>query len=188
MTTPIKRAPRADGQRNRAKLLEAAAPLAGPDGDELSLDQVARDAGVSIATLYRHFPTREALLLEISRQDAVEHREKADQLLAAHEPVDALGLWLQEMGRYGLTRPGMSRAFRAAANDPVGDEVYKTTTDALRNLMAASQEQGSIRTDLSADDVLLALCGLWELKDSADARAQCDRLSRLILDGLKRPD
>lgn len=189
MSHPVKRAPRADGQRNRAKLLSAAAPLAGPDGDELSLDRVARDAGVSIATLYRHFPTREALLLAISEQDAADHHQRAVQLLAEREPVAALGIWLQEMGRYGLTRPGMARAFRAAANDPVGDEVYRTTIDALAMLLTAGQQERAVRSDLSADDVLLALCGLWDLKDSPEARAQCNRLTGLLLDGLQHfPD
>lgn len=186
MAMQTRRAPRADGRRNRAKLLAAAEPLVGPGGDELSLGQVARDAGVSIATLYRHFPTREALLLAISQQDALEHRKRAEQLLDEHGPVDALRLWLQEMGRYGLTRPGMSRAFRAAANDPVGDEVYHETVSALATLLEAGQAEEEVRSDLTADDVLLALCGLWELRDSREARAQCDRLSGLLFDGLRR--
>ena len=65
------RAPRADALRNRDRLLTAAAPLVRPGGGALSLGQVARDAGVSIATLYRHFPTRESLLLALSRHDAL---------------------------------------------------------------------------------------------------------------------
>ncbi len=184
MATGAKRAPRADGIRNRAKLLESAAPLKGPGGDGFPLEQIAREAGVSIATLYRHFPTREALLLAISQQDAVEHRARADHLLSRLAPAEALGRWLQEMGRYGLARPGMAAAFRAAAADPVGDEVYRINVDALARLLEAGQRAGEIREDLSAEDVLLALCGLWELKDSPDARAQCDRLTRLLLDGL----
>ena len=88
------------------------------------------------------------------------------------------------MGRYGLTRPGMSRAFRAAAADPLGDEVYALTSGALHSLLEAGRREQTIRADLSADDILLALCGLWDLTDSPEARAQCDRLSGLLIDGL----
>lgn len=184
MASSATRAPRADGLRNRAKLLEAAAPLRGPGGGEFPLEQVARDAGVSIATLYRHFPTREALLLAISEQDAEEHLARAKYLLNNLHPSEALRQWLQEMGRYGLTRPGMAAAFRAAATDPVGDEVYQVNINALAELLGAGQQAGTIRGDLSAEDILLALCGLWELSDSPAARAQCDRLTGLLHDGL----
>ncbi len=185
MTSPAKRSPRADGVRNRAKLLEAAAPLRGPEGGKVPLERIARDAGVSIATLYRHFPSREALLLAISQQDALAHRAHAERLLATRAPLEALGEWLCDMGRYGLTRPGMADAFRAAAADPVGDSVYETNIDALALLLAACQRDGDIRTDIDAEDVLLTLCGLWELADSPETRSQCDRLTGLILDGLR---
>lgn len=185
MDEPIKRSPRSDGKRNRDKLLKAATPLAQAGGDEFSLDQVARDAGVSIATLYRHFPTREALLLEISQQDAAHYRERAADLLKTMRPVEALGQWLGEMSRYGLTRPGMSRAFRAAAAYPVGETVYRTFLEALDSLLKAGHHEGTIRSDLTAEDILLALCGLWDLKDSPETRAQCGRLSRLLVDGLQ---
>ncbi len=187
MNEAVKRAPRADGQRNKAKLVQAAHSIVNAGCVELYLEHVARDAGVSIATLYRHFPTREALLLEISQQDSLDYRDRAAQLLNEKKPVEALGQWLQEMSWYGLTRPGMGSAFRAASNNPIGDEVYRTFRDALESLLKAGRHAGSVRTDLSAGDVLLALCGIWELKDSAESRAQCLRLSGLILDGLTAP-
>ena len=180
------RAPRADALRNRDRLLTAAAPLVRPGGGALSLGQVARDAGVSIATLYRHFPTRESLLLALSRHDALEHSARAAHLLETLPPLEALGRWLQEMGRYGLTRPGMARAFRSAASDPLGDEVYRLTVEALDSLMTAAARSGEIREDLGAGDLLLALGGLWDLEDSPAARAQCDRLTGLLVDGLRR--
>ena len=125
------------------------------------------------------------LSMAISQQDADEHRARADHLLNTLEPAEALDQWLQEMGRYGLTRPGMAAAFRAAATDPVGNEVYQKNLDALSALLDAGQQAGTIRSDLSAADILLALCGLWDLTDSPEARAQCDRLSGLLLDGLR---
>lgn len=185
MENTAKRSPRVDGKRNRVKLIEAAAPLARAGGQDLSLDQVAREAGVSIATLYRHFPTREALLLEISQGDAIHFHDMAANLLENKEAPEALRSWLTEMGKYGLSRPGMGRAFRTASDTPVGDHVYKTFADSLAALMKAGQDEGSIRRDLSADDVMLTLCGIWELKDSPDTRAQCDRLTGLIFDGLR---
>lgn len=152
----------------------------------MALEQVARDAGVSIATLHRDFPTREALLLALSRDDAATHSALAARLLTTTTPTRALGQWLPTMGRYGLTRPGMARAFRSAAADPAGDEVYRTTVDALACLLEAGRRDGAIRSDLGADDVILALCGLWDLEDSPEARARCDRLSGLLLDGLRK--
>lgn len=180
-----KRAPRADGQRNKSKLLEAAWRIAVKGGEEIYLDHVAKEAGVSIATLYRHFPTREALLLQMSQQDAIHFRDRAAELLGTRPAVDALGAWLQELSCYGLIRPGMARAFRTAANDPVGEEVYRTFVDALDSLLGAGQRERVVRTDLSAEDLVLALCGLWDLKDSPATRAQCARLSGLLLDGLQ---
>lgn len=185
MSEQARRAPRADGQRNKTKLLEAATLIVRSGCAELYLEHVARDAGVSIATLYRHFPTREALLLEISQQDAVDFHDRAVELLNDMLPVEALELWLDEMSRYGLSRPGMAGAFRVAANDPLGDKVYRRFLGALDNLLAAGQGIGAIRKDLGAEDILLALCGLWDLKDSPETRAQCSRLSSLLVDGLK---
>lgn len=185
MAEAAKRAPRADAQRNRTRLLAAAAPLSRAGGGELPLDQVARDAGVSIATLYRHFPTREALLLALSHDDAAAHRDRAAYLLQTTTPLAALEQWLREMGRYGLTRPGMAHAFRTVAAGTEDHEVYTTTAAALASLLDAGRQDGSVRADLTADDVLLALCGLWDLEDSPEARAQCDRLSGLLLDGLR---
>lgn len=185
MNEVVKRGPRADGQRNKVKLLEAACMIASAGVEELYLEQVARHAGVSIATLYRHFPTREALLLEMSQQDAVDYQARALTLLNNLLPVAALAQWLDEMSRYGLARPGMAAAFRAAANDPIGDKVYRTFIDALSSLLKAGQVTGKVRTDMSADDVLLALCGLWDLKDSPETRAQCSRLAGLLVDGLQ---
>lgn len=185
MNEATKRVPRADGQRNKAKLLEAACAIASEGGEELYLEHVARQAGVSIATLYRHFPTREALLLEMSQQDAVDYHTRAMTLLEELLPVPALALWLDEMSRYGLVRPGMATAFRAASDDPIGDKVYRTFIEALDSLLKAGQVAGKVRTDLSPDDILLALCGLWDLKDSPETRAQCSRLAGLLVDGLQ---
>lgn len=187
MAEQIKRTPRADGQRNRVKLVQAAEAMARAGGGELLLDQVARNAGVSIATLYRHFPTREALLLEISQGDAIEYAELARKLLRSTTPVDALCSWLVDASRYGLTRPGMARAFRAASADPVSDRVYRTFIDALTSLLTAGQRIEEIRADITAEDLLLALCGLWDLQDSPQTREQCARVSRLLVDGLRQP-
>jgi AcrR family transcriptional regulator len=181
----VKRAPRADGQRNKVKLLKAACMIVSAGCKELYLDQVARQAGVSIATLYRHFPTREALLLEMSQQDAIDYYASAMTLLKDLPPVAALAQWLDELSQYGLVRPGMAAAFRAAADAPIGDKVYSTFIAALNSLLVAGQTSGKIRTDLSANDVLLALCGLWDLKDSQETRAQCSRLAGLLVDGLQ---
>ncbi|WP_433521340.1 TetR/AcrR family transcriptional regulator [Nocardia pseudovaccinii] len=186
------RALRADAQRNYDSLLRAAVQeleeLTAPGG-QMALEAVARRAGVSIATLYRHFPTREALFLAVYRREMQEFGQWADQLLTQLPPEQALARWLRKIGRYGGTRPGMADAFRAAA--AAGEEqmhdAYGETIGGLKRLLRHGVATAAIRGDIHADDVMLALCGVWELPDTPDAHRQSDRVVNLILDGLRQP-
>ncbi|MCX4681200.1 TetR/AcrR family transcriptional regulator [Streptomyces sp. NBC_01433] len=184
--TPPARPLRADARRNRDRLLTVATELLADSHGQLSLEAVARRADVGIATLYRHFPTREALVLAVYHHEMEQLGRRAGELLAAHGPDEALARWLGELSLYGTTRPGVADAFRAAAasRDELVHRTYTHITTALTHLLRAAAQTGSTRTDIGADDLLPAVCGAWELPDTPTARQQAGRLVGLLIDGL----
>src|SRR5438105_10731455 len=102
---PVRR-PRSDGVRNRERVLEAAKVVFSAGGSDASLEAVAKRAGVGIGTLYRHFPTREALFEAVYRREVDQLSELAEQLKGATEPVDALRRWLKAYVELVATKKG----------------------------------------------------------------------------------
>src|SRR6202040_3900403 len=109
-SSKTKRRPRADAVRNRERVLEAAKAVFSAGGPDASLEAVARRAGVGIGTLYRHFPTREALFEAVYRREVEHLADLADQLRNAAEPVDALRRWLRSNVEVVATKKGMLAA------------------------------------------------------------------------------
>jgi AcrR family transcriptional regulator len=123
---------RSDAARNREAILAVAlAALTGPG--EVSLNAIAQRAGVANATLYRHFPTREALVLEVYRHEVRQLVATADQLLADREPADALREWVARLAQYAMTKHGLAQAIRAAASpgSALFEETYSPIVAAL---------------------------------------------------------
>src|SRR3979411_3399359 len=116
---------RSDARRNRDAILAAAleALTASPDA---SLNAIAKRAGVANATLYRHFPTRESLVLEVYRHEVRQLVSTADQLLTEREPGDALREWVARLAQYAMTKHGLAQAIRAAASpgSPLFEETH----------------------------------------------------------------
>jgi AcrR family transcriptional regulator len=110
------RKPRADAVRNRERVLEAAKAVFSAGGPDASLEAVARRAGVGIGTLYRHFPTREALFEAVYRREVQQLVELAEQLKSAAEPVDALRRWLRSNVEVVATKKGMLAALALAVH------------------------------------------------------------------------
>src|SRR3954468_3222846 len=108
-TTTVRR-PRADAVRNREIVLEAAKAVFSSGGPDASLEAVAKRAGVGIGTLYRHFPTREALFEAVYRREVEQLSELAERLKTAKDPVDALRRWLRSNVAFVATKKGMSAA------------------------------------------------------------------------------
>src|SRR5882672_9307816 len=106
---PVRR-PRADAVRNRERVLEAAKAVFSAGGSEASLEAVAQRAGVGIGTLYRHFPTREALYEAVYRREVEQLGELAEQLNHDPKPVEALHRWLRSNVEFVATKKGMSSA------------------------------------------------------------------------------
>jgi AcrR family transcriptional regulator len=173
---------RADARRNRDALLRAA--TAGfTAGDDPTLEKIARDAGVGIGTLYRHFPTREALVEAVYRTELTAVCESVSDLLAAHEPAVALREWMDRYAEFVTTKRGMAETFRAMVADGtvVAVRTRESITGAVATLLAAGAADGSLRGDVEADDVVTVLVGIFVATQGSDDRARVGRLLDLAL-------
>src|SRR6516162_2956205 len=134
-TAAIVRKPRADALRNRERVLEAAKVVFSAGGADASLDAVARRAGVGIGTLYRHFPTREALYEAVYRREVEQLGDLAEHLVNEAKPVEALRRWLRSNIEFVATKKGMSAALALAAHGSA--ELHSYTFDRLTKAVGA---------------------------------------------------
>ena len=181
------RKPRADAVRNHERVLDAAKTVFNAGGPEASLEAVAKRAGVGIGTLYRHFPTREALfeavyLREVQQLGDLSHKLKKDA-----SPVDALRLWLLSNVELVATKKGMLAALALIAYN--SSELYADTfsrlTQAAGTLLARAVESGEIRSDISAEDLLRALIGMCYMHDAPGWQSSVIRLLDVFVDGMR---
>ena len=185
------RKPRADAVRNRERVLEAAKAVFSAGGAEASLEAVARAAGVGIGTLYRHFPTREALFEAVYRREVQQLADLAEQLKQEARPVDALRRWLRSNVKFVATKKGMSAALALAAykNSELFSYSFDRLTRAVSALLDRAIAAGEIRDDISPEDVLRALVGMCYMHDQPGWQASVLRLVDVFVDGLRiRPD
>jgi AcrR family transcriptional regulator len=175
---------RSDAERNRARILEVArTALTG--SREVTLNSIARQAGVGQGTLYRHFPNREALLLAVYRYDVRELIEAAPALLATHPPLEALRLWLDRLGSYGRIKQGVADAVAAATRADLSSEYYGEVTGAITALLDAGKQAGAVRPDVDAGEVLHLVGFLWRADDGDAWDARADHMLDLVMDGLR---
>lgn len=172
---------RADAQRNRERLLEVAAAAFASKGADASLEEIARQAGVAIGTLYRHFPTREALFVAVHHAEMTRVAGYAEELLARHQPLDALRLWMGCFTDFMTAKHGMASAFRMvlASGDNPFTSMRHIVLDALAKLVAACGS--GLRQDVDGLDILTVLNGI---SLAATDSAQTARLIDLVLSGL----
>jgi AcrR family transcriptional regulator len=176
---------RADATLNRDAILKAALEALTESGDA-SLNSIAKRAGLANATLYRHFPTRESLVLAVYRQEVDQVVEAADLLLVDRAPTEALREWVERLAQYAMTKHGLAGALRVAtSSDPLFTETYDAIVGALGRLLKAAQVSGDIRDDLDANDVIFALAGLWEIDPDSDWRAKARLLYSIVFTGLR---
>ncbi|WP_432973224.1 TetR/AcrR family transcriptional regulator [Dactylosporangium sp. CA-233914] len=186
MTHPA-RPLRADARRNRERLLEAAlkAFSAEPAG-EVSLERLARDAGVGIGTLYRHFPTREALIEEVYRAELARICDAAPRLLTEHPPAEALRTWMDGYIDYLAAKRGLAEALQAVI--AAGGTPFAHSRDRLVGAVTQFLRAGAgagLRTDVDPLDVLTALSGISLSAGAPQQRTQAGRLLDLLVDGLR---
>lgn len=181
------RKPRADSLRNREKLLAAAHDVFSAGGPDASLEKVARTAGVGIGTLYRHFPTREAMFQAVYKHEVDQLVELATRLAGEKPPFEALRQWLHAQIGMVATKKGMVAALAPAAGS--SDALYADSSArmlaAIGTLMAAAIEAGEIRDDLAPEDVMRALLGMCYTRQQAGWQDKVIRLMDVFLDGLR---
>ncbi len=181
------RAMRADAQRNHDALLAAAAAVYAERGVEASLEKIARRAGVGIGTLYRHFPTRDALSEAVYRREVERLCEGVETLLADHPPDTALAIWMGNFAGYVATKKGMAMALKAVLG--ADNELFTYSHDrihsALATLVAAAVSGATIRADADADDLLRGMSGICMATDSPGWQDRTGRLIALLVDGLR---
>ena len=187
--TPSTELKRSDARRNRDAIL-AAALEALTESPDASLNAIAKRAGVANATLYRHFPTREELVLATYQHEVEKLVDAADSLLEQQQPIDALSIWVERLARYAVTKHGLADALRKATtpgSDLSSTDTYTAIVAALDRILQANISAGTLRPGLDAEDVILALAGLWQLDPRSDWRAQAQRIYDIVLSGLQRP-
>ena len=181
------RKPRADAARNRERVLEAAKTVFSAGGAEASLEAVARTAGVGIGTLYRHFPTREALFEAVYRREVQQLADLAERLEDEKDPVEALRRWMHSNVRVVATKKGMvaSLALAAYTNSELYAFSFERLTRAVGGLLDRAIAAGEIRDDISAEDLLRALIGMCYLYDKPGWQKSVLRLMDVFIDGLR---
>ena len=184
------RKPRTDVVRNRERLLAAAVDVFRCGGPAASLEAVARGAGVGIGTLYRHFPTREALFEAVYRREVEELARLAESLSAGPDPVEALRQWSRGGVKLVATKHGMLTALALAVDK--SSDVYAFSfehlTRAIGLLLDKAVTADRIRHDVAPADVLHALVGMSMMGKEPGWEANVMRLLDIFIDGLlKRP-
>jgi AcrR family transcriptional regulator len=188
---PVETAPklRSDAARNRERLLKAAAAVFSAGGADASLEAVARRAGVGIGTLYRHFPTREALFEAVYRHEVHQLSGLADQLKDEAAPVDALRRWLRSGVEFVATKKGMAAALAlaAAGSSELRAQSFERLTKAAGVLLDRAVAAGEIRSDIQAEHLVRALVGMCSMHNEPGWEGGVLRLMDILVDGLRLP-
>jgi AcrR family transcriptional regulator len=176
---------RSDALQNRERLLEVAAQVFAEQGLDTAPAAIAKQAGVG--ALYRHFPTREALIDAAYRHQLTRVCEKATHLLTRHPTAEATRTWMEHFLDYATAKSGMSAALNAviaSGVDPYADS-RALLTDAVATLLEAGARDGSLRTDITSDDVLLLMGGI-AYSVQHGTKEQARRLVDLLMDALTK--
>lgn len=183
------RKPRADALRNRERLIEAATQVFSAGAAQASLEAVARQAEVGIGTLYRHFPTREALFEAVYRREVDHLGELAERLAQEEAPVDALRQWLHANVRLMATKRGMVEALQLVASGSTELKAYsfERLTAGLGLLLERGVAAGDIRPGITAEDLLRTVVGVFYADGSTNWQASALRIIDVFVDGLRRP-
>jgi AcrR family transcriptional regulator len=181
------RAPRADAARNRDQLLAVATRVFASAGPEPSMRAIAREAGVGIATLYRHFPTKESLVDAVYRSQVVRLTTGARKLLDKLPPATAMRRWMDLFGDWIATKNGMLDTLLAMVE--TGEIAHGQTRmellAAITTIIDAGRAVDEIRRDVTAEDVAASLIGIFTVAPKPQRKALASRLLNLLMDGLR---
>lgn len=181
------RKPRADSLRNRERVLRAAKAVFATGGPAGSLEAVARQAGVGIGTLYRHFPTREALFEAVYRHEVEQLVRLSEQLGTEAPPLEALRRWMHATVGFVATKKGMSTALAIAVHASSDLTVYSIDRlgRALQMLLQRAVEARAIRDDIGAEDILRTVVGLCYTHDKTGWQRNVLRLVDVFVEGMR---
>ena len=183
------RKPRADGLRNRERLMATAKAAFAEVGADVSLDEIARRAGVGIGTLYRHFPTRDAIVEAVYRREVEQLADAATRLLGSSSPGEALHAWMRLFVDYVATKKVMASALGSMVGGAA--ELYAFSgaqiTGAMARLVERAGAAGDIRPGVDPNDLLRALVGFTYGNASPGWQASALRLIDILIDGLRPP-
>lgn len=179
---------RADAARNRERVLTAATDVFGESGTDASLEEVARRAGVGIGTLYRHFPTRAALIEQVYREGVTRLCASVPDLLGRLPVEQAIEEWVLSFAEYAGRKRDTAAALRSALGDD-SESVFSDTRTQLRaaadQLFTAATDAGVIRDDVEPMDVLHTVVGVCSANPSSRDPEATTRMLRIVLDGLR---
>jgi len=181
----VGRKPRADAQRNRERILEVAKEAFTRSGANASLDDIARQSGVGAGTLYRHFPTRDALLEAVYRTEVEKLAAAEKKLAESMPPIEALRAWMMLFVDYIATKKIIAPALNAmvGGHSKVIEASYAQTQAAMRALVKRAIESGEMRRDIDAVDLLKALVGVAFMSASPDWQQSARRLVDILISG-----
>jgi AcrR family transcriptional regulator len=178
---------RADAQRNRIRLLETAKAAFAEKGSGASLDEIARTAGVGAGTLYRHFPTRDALIEAVYRNETEQLVAAATRLAESHHPTAALREWLLLFVDYMAAKQGMYEALNSLVGGT--SELYSASTEhmkrAIAKLIGRAVASGEVRLDVDPLDLLRALAGVANMSAGPDGKQAAKRMVDILIAGIR---
>jgi AcrR family transcriptional regulator len=175
--------------RNRERLLATAKAAFADLGAEVSLDEIARRAGVGIGTLYRHFPTRDAIVEAVYRREVEQLADSATRLLNTLPPGEALHEWMRLFVDYIATKKVMASALGSIGGGVTA--LFASSgaliTEAMALLVSRAATAGEIRSDIDPNDLLRALAGFTYGNTSPGWQASALRLIDILMNGLRQP-
>ncbi|QDE67308.1 MULTISPECIES: TetR/AcrR family transcriptional regulator [Myxococcus] len=175
---------RADGRRNRERIVAVAAELVGRDGAQVSLEEIARRAGVGSATLHRHFPSRQSLLEAVFRDGVAQLCARASSQ-PGEDPAAELAVWLEDLTIYTATHRGLAAALLTGPDGLTAEEVCSTDKllDVLSVLVARASSAGAIHARATTEDLLMLANAIAVANE--DDPLTASRVLRLALTGIR---
>lgn len=179
------RRPRSDAQRNRERILDVAKRAFTRYGADASLDEIAKQAGVGAGTLYRHFPTRDALIEGVYQNEVEKLAAAADRFTEAMSPIEALRAWMLLFVDYIAAKHIIAPALNSVVGGP--SRLYEGSRSliqgAVDELVKRAKKSGNLRRDLDASDLLRALIGVSHVGSGPDWQQSARRLVDILIAG-----
>lgn len=178
---------RADARRNREALLTTAREMFLGGEADTGVEEIARQAGVSVGTLYRHFDTREALIEAVYRQEVDELCAAPAELLAQHAPDEALRRFLLLLVDHAAIGKGMAEALESimTTDSPIFDDGRTRMEQSLDQLLAAGAAAAAIRGDVTGRTLLRAMGGVCEMRATDGWQEEAQQITAILFDGLR---